>query len=64
MSFEEDISIFDKIENPMNHISADNPQRDNPRYIEGLKKHWAKEIENFKDQIKRAENEQKRRQSL
>lgn len=52
----------DKIENPMKYIDLDNPQRSNPRYIEGLKKHWAKEIENFKEQIQRAEKEQKRRQ--
>ena len=50
-----------KIENPMKYIDPDNPQRNNPRYIEGLKRHWAKEIENFKEQIKRAEAEQKRR---
>lgn len=50
-----------KIQNPMDYIDLEHPQRNNPKYIEGLKKHWAKEIENFSEQIERAKAEQKRR---
>lgn len=41
----------DKVDNPLKYIGDGNPQRFNPKYIDGLKEHWSKEIKNFINQL-------------
>ncbi len=50
-----------KISRVDDYIAPDNPQRNNPRYREGLKMHWQKEIDNFSAQIQKAQEELERR---